>query len=242
MDSQTNGTYMPVDELPAMKTKPKCIFFTDFDGTITMSDSNDYLTDNLGFGQQRRRQGNIDTLEGKVTFRDAFKEMLDSIQTPFSECVEILLRTIKLDPYFKEFYKWSIQHNVPVIVLSSGMEPIIRALLVHLIGPDAEKIEIVSNDVKDRPGMSRDQPGGWEITFHDDRRSLAIKPYANLSKDRRPTLLFAGDGTSDLSAARETDLLFAKAGLDLVTYCEREGVPFTTFENWSTILETTKRI
>ena len=30
--------------------------------------------------------------------------------------------------------------------------------------------------------------------------------------------------------------------IDLVTYCEREGVPFTVFEDWGSILETTKRI
>lgn len=29
---------------------------------------------------------------------------------------------------------------------------------------------------------------------------------------------------------------------DLVTYCEREGIPFTVFENWSSILATTKDI
>ncbi|CRK40314.1 hypothetical protein BN1708_020694, partial [Verticillium longisporum] len=47
----------------------------------------------------------------------------------------------------------------------------------------------------------------------------------------RPIMLYAGDGVSDLSAARETDLLFAKAGKDLVTYCERENVPFVTFQD-----------
>ena len=47
---------------------------------------------------------------------------------------------------------------------------------------------------------------------------------------------------SDLSAARETDLLFAKKGYDLVSYCEREGVPFTVFETWESILATTKAI
>jgi hypothetical protein len=29
--------------LPYIQTNPKIIFFTDFDGTITMEDSNDYL-------------------------------------------------------------------------------------------------------------------------------------------------------------------------------------------------------
>ncbi len=85
-------------------------------------------------------------------------------------------------------------------------------------------------------------------------------------------MFYAGDGVSDLSAARETDLLFAKKGrggfarlitflrnmpggeggggldyadvvnIDLVTYCEREGVPFTVFEDWGSILETTRKI
>ena len=48
-------------------------------------------------------------------------------------------------------------------------------------------------------------------------------------------MFYAGDGVSDLSAARESDLLFAKEGMDLVTFCAREGVPFTTFKDWSSI-------
>ena len=45
---------------------------------------------------------------------------------------------------------------------------------------------------------------------HD--KSLTIRPYAQQAEDVRPTLFYAGDGVSDLSAARETDLLFAKKG------------------------------
>ena len=45
---------------------------------------------------------------------------------------------------------------------------------------------------------------------HD--KSLEIRPYANLPVEERPVLFYAGDGVSDLSAAKETDLLFAKAG------------------------------
>jgi 2-hydroxy-3-keto-5-methylthiopentenyl-1-phosphate phosphatase len=46
---------------------------------------------------------------------------------------------------------------------------------------------------------------------HD--KSLEIKPYVALSNERRPLLLYAGDGVSDLSAASETHILFAKDGL-----------------------------
>jgi 2-hydroxy-3-keto-5-methylthiopentenyl-1-phosphate phosphatase len=45
---------------------------------------------------------------------------------------------------------------------------------------------------------------------HD--KSIEIRQYANLPEDQRPTMFYAGDGVSDLSAAKETDLLFAKKG------------------------------
>jgi len=228
--------------LPYMKTNPKFIFFTDFDGTITLHDSNDYLTDNLGYGKARRRELNIEILENRWKFRDAFKDMLDSVKdVPFETCVKVLCDNIKLDPHFAEFYAWTLKNNIPVVVLSSGIDEIIRALLTKLIGPTADRITVVSNQKTDLPN------GKWEIKFHDDSdfghdKSLEIRPYAKLPSNLRPTLFYAGDGVSDLSAARETDLLFAKKGYDLVTYCERENVPFTLFEDWSTIFATCKSI
>jgi len=103
--------------------------------------------------------------------------MLNSVKTPFPACIETLRANIKLDPGFKDFYHWATANDVPVIVLSSGMVPNIRALLAHLLGPEADGIEIVANDVRDRPGMTRDQEGGWEIVFHDDRwETCSIEP------------------------------------------------------------------
>lgn len=147
--------------------------------------------------------------------------MMNSVKTPFPECIKLLCENIKLDPYFKDFYKWSRENHVPVIVLSSGMLPIIRALLVHLVGPEANDIEIVCNEAVDRPPKTKDQEGGWQLKFHDDSdfghdKSLTIRPYREHFEERpndpRPIMLYAGDGVSDLSAARETDLLFAKRG------------------------------
>ena len=71
---------------------------------------------------------------------------------------------ISLDPGFAEFYDWTLTNNVPVIVLSSGMEPIIRALLAKFIGPKANSIPIISNTVE----ISADE--SWKIIFRDDSR------------------------------------------------------------------------
>ncbi|KAI1007866.1 hypothetical protein K3495_g360 [Podosphaera aphanis] len=238
---------MSSSSMPALKTNPKAIFFTDFDGTITLRDSNDFLTDNLGYGQKLRRQANMDILDGKVSFREAFQGMINSVKTPFDTCINLLLENVQLDPYFKEFHTFCTKENIPIVVLSGGMKPIIQALLKHLVGDTSNNIQIVSNDVAPRDGKNINQEGGWQPVFHDDShfghdKSLEIKPYASLPDGQRPILFYAGDGVSDLSAAKETDLLFAKKGHDLVTYCVREKVPFTEFEDWSTILSTVKSI
>lgn len=74
------------------------------------------MTDNLGFGSQKRREGNLDILSGKTTFRylaeillrtpdrtadvvsdrDAFREMLDSVAAKghtFEECKDVLRKS-----------------------------------------------------------------------------------------------------------------------------------------------------
>ncbi|KYK59129.1 uncharacterized protein DCS_00259 [Drechmeria coniospora] len=233
-----------ISNTPALATNPQFIFFTDFDGTITTADSNDYMTDNVGFGPEKRFQLSQDVLHRGRPFRDAFQDMMDSIELPLSECIALLLREVKLDPGFKEFYDWSRENNVPIVILSGGMEPIIRALLDSLLGPGWD-IQLVSNHVQARSGKTLDDVAGWRIQFRDDSshghdKSIELRKYSSLS--HRPTMFYAGDGISDLSAAKETDLLFAKADKDLVTYCENEGVPFVTFRDWTTITQTCKDI
>ena len=165
--------------------------------------------------------------------------MLDSVasQKTFEECKALVANRIECDPGFKPFYEWCQSHGIPVVILSSGMEPLIRALLASHVGAAAgSAIPIVANDVKHRPD------GTWEIVYRDPRyaytlcmrrevneeqyvsshfghdKSLAIRPFREAREKLpagdggRPVYFYCGDGLSDLSAARETDLLFAKQG------------------------------
>ncbi|KAK4704980.1 2-hydroxy-3-keto-5-methylthiopentenyl-1-phosphate phosphatase, partial [Phenoliferia sp. Uapishka_3] len=214
------------------------ILFSDFDGTITTEDSNDAATDNLGFGLEKRRALNVDILNGKETFRDAFRLMINSIAAnkTFDETREYLKNKIKLDPGFKECFDWCKANGIPVVIVSSGMVPIIRAIMENLVGvEDAAKIDIIANDVEIK------EDGSWTIKFrhpesgfgHDKSRTTA--PYRNLPGGG-PTLFFCGDGVSDLSAARAADLLFVKVvpghTNDLQVHCFREKIPYLPFEHF----------
>lgn len=97
--------------------------------------------------------------------------MLESIKPGFAECIEILKSKMKLDPYFLEFYHWAKENNVPIVVVSSGMIPIIHALFEAFLGhtPDPRHLTIVANDVESRDGKDINSPGGWTIKYRDNR-------------------------------------------------------------------------
>lgn len=233
---------------PPVHKDKKFLVLSDWDGTITTRDSNDYMTDNLGYGKDKRREGNLKVLSGKVSFRDSFREMLESVAAEghtFDECKTLLRRDIKLDPGFKEFHAWCKANDIPVIIVSSGMAPLIRAVLSNLVGEEsANEIDIIANDVTIHPD------GKWDIEYrhpssgfgHD--KSQAILPYRDLANP--PTLFFFGDGVSDISAARHADLLFVKVKgdgeNDLAAYCTKEGIRHVLFEDFSKALPIIKSV
>ncbi|KAF7324038.1 hypothetical protein MKEN_00626000 [Mycena kentingensis (nom. inval.)] len=105
---------------PVYKDK-RFVVLSDWDGTITTQDSNDYMTDNLGFGKDLRRAGNLEILAGRDTFRDGFRKMLQSIVAnghSFETCKEELRKNIKLDSGFKEFHAWCSTNDIPVVIVS----------------------------------------------------------------------------------------------------------------------------
>lgn len=216
----------------------KAAVFSDFDGTITLQDSNDYLTDHLGFGKEERRKVFAGVLDGTKPFREGFRAMLDSVHEPLDKCIERLLAHIELDPGFVGTAEWCHEKGVPLVVISSGMKPIIEALIGKLVGAERAKelqIEVIANDVK-----VDEATGEWHIVYRDDsphghdkartiaecKKKFAVDKY-----------FYCGDGVSDLTAARECDVLFAREGCDLVPYCDRHGIPYVKFNNFTEIRE-----
>ncbi|KAG8970484.1 hypothetical protein FRC05_000592 [Tulasnella sp. 425] len=149
-----------------------------------------------------------------------------------------MVTDIKIDPSFKEFYEWCKSHEVPLVIVSSGMEPIIRAVFETTVGVSANEVDIISNSVK------VNENGKFEILFrhpesgygHD--KSQAILPYRSLP--HKPILIFLGDGVSDLSAAQHADILFAKDKADgendLAAYCTKMGIKHLTFKHFGEVL------
>jgi hypothetical protein len=105
--------------------------------------------------------------------------------------------------------------------------------------PQASSIEIVANDLK--------APGGipWKPVWRDNTASGHDKAASvNLAREKAqeecepdeiPLIVFIGDGVSDLPAAREADVLFARRGLRLEEYCIEHGIPYIPFDSFADV-------
>ncbi|KAF9231879.1 HAD-like domain-containing protein [Melanogaster broomeanus] len=242
----------------------KFVVLSDWDGTITTCDSNDYITDNYGMGLGGRVALNKDILEfdksGKTrgkSFKDGFELMLASVSNKghsLEACKTYLTTRSDFTEGFIDFKKFCDATDIPLTIVSSGMDELIRAVLTELAkGSDEDVVKdiaIVSN------GVRHDETGKWHITWrHPDStyghdKSRAILPYQEYRSEHHghgPTVFFFGDGVSDLSAAQHADVLFVKVTGDdekdnLKKHCDKAGIPYIPFLNFHTAKEIVDKI
>ncbi|KAJ3135038.1 hypothetical protein HK100_003093 [Physocladia obscura] len=202
------------------------VVFSDFDGTITTVDTGNVIIDSA-MGKVERMRLDAAILDGTITYREGNNAMWAAVRFPaFDDAITVChANNITLDPHFPRFHALLDSLGVlPLKVVSAGLDPIVKLYLRDFSG-----IEIFANCCE----ISND--GSWRLIYVDDspfghdkgapiRRLKQLFIQQGLTEQTRPLILFIGDGVSDLSAARDADVVFAKDGKDLATYCRREGI------------------
>ncbi|OTB01459.1 hypothetical protein M426DRAFT_323477 [Hypoxylon sp. CI-4A] len=229
-------------------TKRKIICFSDFDGTIFMQDTGHVLFDNHGCGSKRREMLDEQIKTGERSFRDVSEEMWGSLNVPFEDGFEVMEKTLEIDPDFQKFHKFCIDNNIPFNVISAGLKPILRRVLDTFLGEEeSAHIQIVANEAKISDDGSEWKPIWRHDTELGHDKALSIteaRKEAELTCDDGsiPLIVFIGDGVSDLPAAREADVLFARRGLRLEEYCKEHSIPYIPFDTFADIQRHIERI
>ncbi|RKP09567.1 phosphoric monoester hydrolase [Thamnocephalis sphaerospora] len=208
--------------------------FSDFDGTITLADTGVILIDHC-VGRERRRQMDLDVLNGKTSFRELCVQLWGGVNLDWDQAIQ-MLEDVQVDPHFGKCLERCRAHDIPFTVLSCGLRALIEWYLKREIGSDFHGIEVLANEADYNPA-------GWTCTFHDASphghdKAVSIRRAREAAKaNSQPFLaIFLGDGISDLSAAMEADILFARRGRDLETYCTREGIDHIAFDTFDTAI------
>lgn len=220
----------------------------DFDGTIFMQDTGHILFDAHGCGSKRREILDEQIKTGERSFREVSEEMWGSLNVPFEDGFEVMHQTLEIDPAFQAFHKFCIENKIPFNVISAGLKPILRRVLDQFLGEeDSAHIEIVANDAVIKEDGSEWKPVWRHDTELGHDKALSVqeaRAEAHLKAEDGtiPLIVFIGDGVSDLPAAREADVLFARRGLRLEEYCVEHKIAYIPFDTFADIQREVSKI
>jgi 2,3-diketo-5-methylthio-1-phosphopentane phosphatase len=200
-------------------------FLVDFDGTITDLDTFDVLVRRFAsdavFHETERG-----LRHGSVTLRDVMQHQASFVRGTFDEVAALLAREVAIDPTFRPFVERCRAHDIPVTIVSSGIEPIVRGRMAE-IGLD--DLPIIANGIDANPS-------GWRILYRDAAGNGTDKVavvHAAQVEGRR--VAFVGDGRSDYAAALAADRCFAKRDKNLAHYLNERGAPYEAFTSFAEI-------
>jgi HAD superfamily phosphoserine phosphatase-like hydrolase len=199
--------------------------FSDFDGTITLRDCNDALVDTY-IGPDRREAYDRLFREGTGTLWEVLDTSMRACEVPLETAIQLLLGEVQLDPTFRDFHAWCGQRGVPFSIVSAGLGEIIQAFMAQAgLAPPITANQAFRHETHfGLVPMDRSCPTG-------------VDKAAVLRAARAEGLytVFVGDGFSDRLAAPEADLVFAKRGMALATYCLKRDIPFVPFQRFSEV-------
>lgn len=190
--------------------------FSDFDGTITTRDTIVFLTEEHGRGAEFRHEMLEAIKSGRLTVFEVIRRELQTVQLSWEEAKRSLELNIQIDPTFPEFVSWCRRRELPLHVISSGLEKTVR-FFVGKYG-----VQIHAHPVEC-------DPAGWRYRVREESRKTTI-----LKAERKKSrIVYIGDGTSDVAAIPFTDLLFAKSYL--AEHCRERNLPFEPFESFQDV-------
>lgn len=239
-----SGEYLEL----AILTSP--FLHTDFDGTIFMQDTGHVLFDRFGCGSKKREALDEQIKTGERSFRDVSEEMWGSLNVPFDDGFDVMEDALDIDPAFHVFHKYCLDNDIPFNVISAGLKPVLRKVLDTFLGEEQSKnINIVANDADINESGSE-----WKVKWrhntelgHDKAISMQearATAEADLAGEDGtiPLIVFIGDGVSDLPAARQADVLFARRGLRLEEYCQENEIGYIPFDTFADIQQELQKI
>ncbi|HZP94545.1 MAG TPA: HAD-IB family phosphatase [Burkholderiales bacterium] len=204
---------------------PNPVLFFDFDNTLTTGDVLDELIAKYS-PNDRWREWERAWLEGRLSAKDCLQRQVRNMRVSREELFEHL-SSVRLDPAFAEILRWARNRQIEVRIVSDSFLP----LILHVLR---------CNSIEDVPVHANGLAfsGSRLIPYfpeHDPRCTRSANAKArHLAPYRDFTIVFTGDGRSDLDAALASDIVFAKSAL--ARELRERSIPFHPFDTLETVL------
>ena len=200
---------------------PQWAFIFDFDGTVSPNDMGHVIFN--AFADPSWREIDEEWIRGEIPTSVRARRQFELVSTGRGELLQLIARQ-SIDPGFPPLVAELRARGIEPRVVSDGFDIYVRPMLAKAgladVAFESNRLTFRDGSIElefphERPDL--DPRGGWKAeVVHTARRG-----------GRRAA--YAGDGMSDLAAARLADLLFARDRL--AAQCEVEGTAYHAFSN-----------
>jgi 2-hydroxy-3-keto-5-methylthiopentenyl-1-phosphate phosphatase len=193
----------------------------DFDGTIAMIDTVDALLSL--HAEDAWLEIESAWIAGKIGSREAMAAQVGLLKLD-ATALDTFIDSVALDPGFASFVALCRTEQIPVTVVSDGIDHVVSRVL----GRNNVPFTVRANHLV--------QTGGerWALSFPFSAEGCS----SGNCKCKAPTApgayrILIGDGRSDFCAAGTVDLCLAKG--KLIDHCRAEGIPHVAFRDFSEV-------
>lgn len=200
--------------------RPHYSVYVDFDGTISLEDTTDALLER--FAEPAWVDVEAQWLAGRIGSAECMRRQVDLLRVR-PGALHAFVSTIRIDPAFVAFAELCRDLNVPLAVVSDGIDVVIHGAL-RKAGLD---LPVFANHLT-FTGHDR-----WALSFpFKDVECRARAGHCKCRSMAGPSggAVLIGDGRSDYCGARSADFVFAKDSL--LAHCRSQGIahePFVSF-------------
>ena len=189
----------------------------DFDGTVTLTDTLEYVLRKFAVGDWKSFDERYE--RGEISLQECLRSQGRLVRTPEMVLVAEMERVTSFRPNFDKLVQYCRNNKLPLVTVSAGLDFVIRDLL---------RMKGWNNLVRLSAAKAECTLEGIRFTFPrlHDKTSLSIKDdLVKYHKTKGRRVAYVGDGIWDIHALKEADHRFAIKGSRLAELCRRQGIP-----------------
>ena len=204
----------------------------DFDGTIATANISLLLREEFITGDWRKIEA--DYLSGKLTVEVSNQRQFALLMEPRDKLVAFARKHARVRDGFLEFVQYCQNNDIEFVIVSSGLDFYIQAVLEQINAPDLELHCAHTDFGQDSIAVTYTGPDGNMVKNGFKRR------YLDWLKQRSDAIAYLGDGLSDLEPASAADYVFATGSLPALL--KANSISHYTFASFYDILQQIRRI
>ncbi|MBI2618643.1 MAG: MtnX-like HAD-IB family phosphatase [Ignavibacteriales bacterium] len=204
--------------------------FCDFDGTVSADDVGNALFSAYAGPTAGRIVDRY--LAGEINARECLTRECEALGDVNQDALLAFVDQFNPDPHFKEFLGFCRSREIPVTILSDGLDFYVERILkkhgLSQVPFFANHAEFVAHERGTRLVPSfpfRDE--------HCDQCGNCKRNHIATMSEDNDRAVYIGDGISDRCPVRYADLVFAKGSL--IGYCQEQNISYYEFGDFGDV-------